>query len=190
MSTMQPEFGKLMQRVQEGDPTAARELVERYGHHIIRIVRLKLDRRLRSKFDSIDFVQAVWASFFTMPLDQYDFTQPGALITFLKELASNKVVEVIRQRLQTQRYNVTREHSGEIQFKTMATREPTPAELAMAREEWEKLLANQPAHYRQMLVLLRDGQSQKEVAQELGLTARTIQRVLEKLSSWRRHEST
>src|SRR5271170_5545939 len=103
------EFACLMQRVSAGSQDAARELVERYGAHILRIVRRNLNRRLRAKFDSADFVQAVWASFIALPLDRYNFEQSEALVGFLFHLARNKVVEAVRQRLQTQKYNINRE---------------------------------------------------------------------------------
>jgi RNA polymerase sigma factor (sigma-70 family) len=160
--------------------------VERYGAHILRIVRRKLNRCLRPKFDSADFVQAVWASFFALPLDRYRFDQSEALVAFLMGLARNKVVEVVRQRLQTQKYNVNRERALDDEVDCAAgdlvAREPTPAEVAIAREEWDRLLGEQPTHYRQILVGLRDGYTQQEVAGQLGLNERTVRRVVQKLA--------
>src|SRR5947209_4816813 len=54
MSVDRDEFKNLMRRVQEGSEDAARELLDRYGEHILRVVRRKLSRQLRSKFDSVD----------------------------------------------------------------------------------------------------------------------------------------
>lgn len=53
------DFFYLIGRVREGSEDAAWQLVERYGGHIRRTVRRALDPRLRSKFDSLDFVQSV-----------------------------------------------------------------------------------------------------------------------------------
>jgi len=186
------EFAALMQRVGAGSQEAARELVERYGPHILRIVRRRLDRALRSKFDSADFVQAVWASFFALPLDRYHFDRSQALVAFLIELARNKVVEVVRQRLQTQKYNINRERSLEDARAGYAgclvAHEPSPADVAIAREEWDRLLKEQPQHYQEILASLGSGETQREVAQRLGINERTIRRVIRKLSPRRADE--
>jgi RNA polymerase sigma factor (sigma-70 family) len=175
-----------MERVAAGSQDAARELVERYGAHILRIVRRNLNRRLRTKFDSADFVQAVWASFFALPLEQYNFEQSEALAGFLFHLARNKVVEAVRQRLQTQKYNVNRERSlnddDQLTADALPARGLSPADILIAREEWDRLLSAQPEHYRQILTGLRDGETQHSIAQQLGLNARTVRRVIRKLA--------
>jgi RNA polymerase sigma factor (sigma-70 family) len=179
-------FARLMARVSTGSRAAASELVERYGAHVLRIVRRRLNQRLRSKFDSSDFVQAVWASLFALPLDRFNFERSDDLVGFLIRLANNKVVEVVRQRLMTQKYDVNRERSlDDVRGREAATlyaRQPTPAEIAIAREEWERLLAGQPACYQQILVGLRDGETQHEVAQKVGVSERTVRRVVRKLT--------
>lgn len=187
MDDDQIKFARLMGRVCTGSQAAAQELVGTYGAHVLRIVRRKLNQSLRPKFDSADFVQAVWASFFALPLDHYQFNDADSLVAFLMGLARNKVVEAVRQRLQTQKYNVNREqpladrcgHAAH----DLVGREPTPAEIAIAREEWEHLLKAQPEHYQQILVALRDGDTQQEVARQLGVNERTIRRVIRKLGA-------
>lgn len=64
MSSDIEDFRGLLNRIKEGDDTAAWELVEHYGEDIRNAVRRSLNRRLRPKFDSLDFVQLVWSSFF------------------------------------------------------------------------------------------------------------------------------
>lgn len=193
MADGRADFAELMKRVCTGSQGASRELVERYGAHIIRIIRRKLHRSLRQKFDSTDFVQAVWASFFALPLDNYNFDHSEALVAFLMGLARNKVVETVRQRLQSQKYNVNRERSLDETpgrySDCLATCGPTPEEIAIAREEWDRLLEGQPAHYQQMLIALRDGDTQQEVARRLGMNERTVRRVLGKLAPGSADES-
>src|SRR2546423_1240234 len=109
MSPEDAEFADLIKRVQEGNKDAAAELHAVYGDHILRVVRKKLHDRLRSKFDSLDFVQDVWASFFTDVPEKYTFDTPEDLIAFLTILARNKVVQVTRMRMEGQKHNVHRE---------------------------------------------------------------------------------
>jgi RNA polymerase sigma-70 factor (ECF subfamily) len=186
MAVSPDEFRDLMQRVRDGSEDAARELLDRYGDHILRVVRRKLHRELRSKFDSVDFVQAVWASFFADVPQQGSFDRPQALIAFLVTLAQNKVIEVVRQRMKTQKYNINREKPLEAASPdadgAVASRDPTPSQVAIANDEWRRLLAELPDRYQRMLVLLREGHTQKDIARELGVNEKTVRRVLEKLN--------
>src|SRR5262245_32263571 len=48
MVDSQQELRGLMERIRAGSQEAARELCDRYGSHILRVVRRKLDKKLRS----------------------------------------------------------------------------------------------------------------------------------------------
>ena len=54
------EFANLIDRLREGSDEAFTLLLERFGPYVMRSVRRSLDRRLRARFDSQDFAQAVW----------------------------------------------------------------------------------------------------------------------------------
>jgi RNA polymerase sigma factor (sigma-70 family) len=187
MSDSTNDFNALMRRLRDGSEEAARELLERYGEHILRVVRRKLHPKLRPKFDSDDFMQAVWASFFAAAPRKYAFDRPQALIAFLVTLAQNKVITAVRQRFLLQKHNVNRERpldgSVAAEAEGVKARDPTPSQVAVANEEWRRLLAELPARYQRMLVLLREGHTQKEIAAELGVNEKTIRRVLDKLNA-------
>src|SRR5581483_2343423 len=57
-------FAELMDEVRLGSHEAAEELWRRYGPYVVHVVRRSLHHRLRARFDSQDFAQAAWASFF------------------------------------------------------------------------------------------------------------------------------
>ena len=61
------EFRDAIDQICSGSEEAAWNFIETYGPHIQRVVRRRLHQSLRSKFDSVDFVQMVWASFFADP---------------------------------------------------------------------------------------------------------------------------
>ena len=44
------------------------------------------------------------------------------------------------------------------------------------------MLTDLPANYQRVLMLLREGQSQKDVARELNLNEKTIRRILDRLN--------
>jgi len=186
MSAQQTEFELLMERVRAGSPEAAQEVYDRYSDHIRWVVRRRLHHRLRTQYDSVDFLQAVWASFFVAPADRYTFSTPEALIHFLSRLACNKVIEVFRQRLQTERHNLNREQSLEglgDEVNDPPERGPSPSQLAIAEEHWERLLQGQPPLKRQVLEMLRQGHTQREISEQLDLHPKAIQRFLRELNA-------
>ena len=182
---MSQDFQTLMQQVQAGSPEAATELVEAFGPHLIRVVRRHLDRKLRAKFDSVDFVQAVWGSFFANSHRLGTFDQPEQLVAFLVTLARNKVVEEFRRRLQTKKHNVNRESplpaGADGNADLISGRYPTPSQVAIAREQWDQLLAGQPDHYQQIIQLRYQGATYREIAEQLEITERTARRVIDRL---------
>src|SRR6185503_6903092 len=146
-----------------------------------RVVRRSLSQEMRSKFDSIDFVQTVWASFFGHSSVTGTFERPEELIAYLTTLARNKVIDEFRRRMQGAKYNIKRERPLEdmngFGAHAVAARQPSPSDVAIAREMWSQLVCAQPAHYQRMIQLRFEGASYVEIASELGVNERTVRRV-------------
>ena len=182
MRTPDNEFRLLLTQVKDGSHEATRELIERYGPHIFRAVRRKLNKAIRAKFDSVDFVQVVWASFFAVPQKLVEFDRPEELIGYLAAMAHNKVVDEIRRRMETDKYNVNREQSLDDSARglgaRLTTRQPSPSEVAVADELWERLLQGKPDRHRRIIELRRNGYTYQQIAYQLGLNERTVRRVI------------
>lgn len=174
-----------MERVRQGSDDAIRELVDTYGPHIVRAVRRTLNKQMRSKVDSVDFTQAVWASFFANRGAIEAIDQPEALIGFLVKVARNKVVDEFRRLFNTKKHNLNRERSlhgsAALEAGFVAARTPTPSQIAVGNELQERLLAGQPPHYQQILKYRHQGMTQEEIAQRMQLSVRTVQRVMQRL---------
>src|SRR3954451_8653879 len=92
-----PEF---LARIQAGDEAAARELLTRYEAEVRLVVRRQLPRLLRSRFDSLDFLQSVWGSFFRRVRSGpglAEFEDQRHLVAFLARAAKNKVIDEYRR---------------------------------------------------------------------------------------------
>lgn len=180
-------FCELMRRVHEGSDDAAWELVERYGDAIRRAVRRTLNERLRSKFDSLDFVQLVWNSLFRVRSKLQQFHRPEELAAYLATMARNKVGMEVRKRLLTEKYNVNSECSlQQIEGRertNLYDRQPGPVDVAIAREQWNRLLQDQPDHYRRIIHLRLQGHTYQEIAGLLHLDESTVRRFVKKLLS-------
>jgi RNA polymerase sigma-70 factor (ECF subfamily) len=185
MPELKENFCDLMRQVREGSEDAAWELVNRFGESIRRAVRRALNEKMRSKFDSLDFVQLVWGSLFRVrdKLDQFE--RPEHLAAYLVAMARHKVGMEIRRQMIGAKRNLAREQSldrltaqGESQ---LVSRQPMPAEVAIARERWNNLLRDQPRHYRKIILLRLRGYTYQGIADAVHLDECTVRRFLKKL---------
>jgi RNA polymerase sigma factor (sigma-70 family) len=176
---------ELLQEVHNGNAVAQQRFVDEYGPHILRVVRGRLNRKLRAKFDSMDFVQDVWASFFAHLPPPDTWPDPDKLAHYLVRMASNKMGETYRQRFLTDRYNLLREEiANPRQAETQCFDDnPTASQVIAAQDEWDHWLQELPDHYRQVLELRRAGHSYEEIASQTGMAAKTVCRVVQKLQS-------
>jgi RNA polymerase sigma-70 factor (ECF subfamily) len=178
-------FRDLLRRVREGSEDAALELVEQYGDSIRRAVRRVLHQKLRSKFDSLDFVQIVWSSVFRSPGFLDRCTRPEDLAAYLVTMARNKVGMEVRRRMVSEKYNVNRETSlergmGPCQAQ-LSDSEPGPMDVAIAREKWRLLLEDQPPSIQRAAQLRLEGRTWRQIAEELHLDETTIRRFFKRL---------
>ncbi len=177
------DFHILLERVRQGSEEAAWELIDVYAPHIFRAVRRKLNVRMRPKFDSADFVQAVWASFFTSRSQIIDFRQPEELIGFLVVMAHNKVISEVRHRMIHRRHNIRREeplHDSTVPAPQAPTgHDPTPSQVAVARERWQRLVADQPPLYREILRLRYMGETYEQIGAKVGLHERSVRKIID-----------
>ncbi len=183
MLTQDEEFAALVSRIKKGSDEALLELVEKYGKHVFRAVHRKLSRAIQSKFDSGDFVQAVWASFFESRERLFEFSTPRDLVMFLVRVATNKVTDEIRRRLVMQGKNLNREVSLERSKvrETAIFPGPSASEVFIADEQLQKMNRGQSDRMRKIVALRHLGASHEKIAQALDVDQKTVQRVLQHL---------
>ena len=174
------EFERLVEKLAAGSSVAIEQLVRDYGPHIIRAVRRSLSNDLRGKFDSADFTQAVWKSFFCIDDFQNQIRTPSQLVKYLTVMARNEVIDEGRRR-HTQKYDQRLEqpHHAMIEPKS---NDPTPSQLAIAREQLNRISGGKTneAH---IVNLRMNGLTHREIAEQLGVSDKTVQRALRKIKS-------
>lgn len=191
-------LGSMLQRLKSGDESAASEILERYESQVRLVVRRFLPRVLRSRFDSQDIMQSVWRSFFLklrtgQPPSSPDqpgggdggqeFQNAGQLFEFLSRMARNKVIDQYRRET-SQKADVHRQralHGDKGENLDPPSSCESPAEVAEAADElshWRSLI---PADRQELIDMKADGMSTREIGVKLGISERTVQRVLEDL---------
>ncbi len=180
------ELRHFLDRIKAGDDDAARDLLLRYEAEVRLVVRRQLPRLLRSRFDSLDFLQSVWGSFFRRVRDgtgRGEFEDTRHLVAFLARAAKNKVIDEYR-RAASQKQDMHREEplwgDGD-RPRDLPDDEATPSEVAQANEELDRLRELVPADRREVLELKAQGLSSREIGDRLGISERTVQRVIEDL---------
>jgi RNA polymerase sigma factor (sigma-70 family) len=179
----QQGFQATLQRAIAGSQEDIHRLIDEYGHCIQRVVRRRLDTRLRSKFDSLDFVQMVWASFFRDAGQLERFHAPEEFVRFLVTMARNKVIDEERRRLMGARYNCTQETSYDDLQQPAGASAATPSQFAIAREQLEKMVSTESERDREVIRLRLNGASFVEISKTLGINERTARRVVERLAN-------
>jgi RNA polymerase sigma-70 factor (ECF subfamily) len=178
------ELTEFLKRIQSGDDGAARELLQRFEAEVRLVVRRQLPRLLRSRFDSLDFLQSVWGSFFRrMRTSPTEFEDSRHLVAFLARAAKNKVIDEYR-RAASRKHDMHREEPlwGEGRRpRDVPDPADSPSEVAEAHEALGRLRNLVPEEKRAILEMKAEGLSSKDIGERLGISERTVQRVLEDL---------
>lgn len=178
-------FQQLWDAIRAGRSTEYRQLVGDCTPRLLKVVRRRLDRRLRPRFDSVDFAQAVWLSFVAQ-LDQLPcFASVDELRAYLAQMAAHKVIDEIRRQSPGTQRDLQRETELAADDDEALPPSPrnTPSQFAIANERLGQILAGRSAVHQQIIRQKLAGHSIPEIARAVGLSERQVRRVLVSLES-------
>jgi DNA-directed RNA polymerase specialized sigma24 family protein len=180
-------FADLLQRARAGDPESQEEIVHTYSPPLLGAISLKLKeftnlQRLRS---AEDFAQEVWMRFFGWPwqhpvgwLFKKEFASHGALRSFLVHAGRSRVLSLVCQYLRGGKRDLRGDRPLDaVADQELVSSEPGPERIAAERDEWEQLQRSLPEPICVVVRLFGEGWTVAAVADELGLSARTIARI-------------
>jgi RNA polymerase sigma factor (sigma-70 family) len=168
---------ELFERLNAGDISAAERAFVAYEPYLRMAVRRRLSGPLRTKLDSRDVVQSVWADLLSRCRDAaWRFTDRSHFRAFLVKAARNRLIERHRQH----RRAIEREQSLEetAPEELPRARQPRPSEIAQRNELWKRMLENCPPAHREILFLKREGLRLPEIADRTGMHEGSIRRIL------------
>jgi RNA polymerase sigma-70 factor (ECF subfamily) len=182
------DLAGLLVRVRTGDAESARDLIQRFESEVRAMVRGRLPQALRSQFDSMDFVQAIWESVLINDSQDLDrFTSAQHFRGFLAGVARNKVFAEHRKRTRTRRYNLKREEplyvrrGGRDRPRDLPAPDPTPSEDVQARDRYEQLVEGRSPQEVEVVDLRCQGLTFEEIAARTGLGERSVRRIIDAL---------
>ncbi|HEY1376502.1 MAG TPA: sigma-70 family RNA polymerase sigma factor [Gemmataceae bacterium] len=186
MTTDTDDFRTLMRDFLAGRQDAAERLCRDYQSAILRVVRRTLLPQLRPRYDSLDFVNDVWVSFFADPPRHAHFDTPQEFTAYLARMARNKIGEV-RRKARAPKHDLAREKPIQIVSAAagrdggLPAPEPTPSQIVGAEDEFQNMLRGRDPIQQRILTLLRQGMGYREVARRLNTHEKTIRRLVRQL---------
>jgi RNA polymerase sigma-70 factor (ECF subfamily) len=183
----QDTFAEFLSRIRSGDAQAAGELVRDYESAVRVVIRARLtDPALKRVFDSLDFCQSVFKSFFVRAAaGEFDLNDPAQLVALLARMARNKLVSQVRFQHRQRRDVRQLADAGAERLHEVAGGEPAPSRQVAAREQLQALYARLSEEERLLAERRGHGHTWAEIAAELGGTpqarrmqlARAIRRI-------------
>lgn len=167
----------LLRRYQDGEQDAATELYRRYAGRLLTLAANQTAGDLRPRLDAEDIVQSVFRTFFRRAaLGQYDLPEGDELWKLFLVIGLNKVRAV-----------AVHHRAGKRDVR--ATQGPdalaaVPAEgeasaLQILQLTIDELLTPLPETYRQVITLRVEGYEVAEIADRVGRSRRSVERILQ-----------
>lgn len=169
----------LVALAKEGDESALNQLCSIYGERVRRIIRLRLDQKLRPKLDSVDIVQDALIQALG-GLKDFNYQNEGDFLRWLSRIAENKLRDIL-DKFHTEKRDVHKEIPFKKEGRSTESgsvaapgpmRTTTPSVIACRKEALDKLeqaLDKLKPEYKQVVMLKKiEGLSHAEIAERLG----------------------
>jgi RNA polymerase sigma factor (sigma-70 family) len=188
---------RMIHLIRSGDPAerdmAARLIWLRYFRELLELARSNLDRRIRRREDEEDVVQSMYKSFcLRQQRGEFDLAGRDALWKLLVTITLRKARTAAKRQGRDMR-DFAREQTLPVDDETrsahwaleqMDAAGPSPAEAAVLNEALERrLVALADPELRQIALWRLEGYTNREIADRLDCTERSIERRLERIRS-------
>src|SRR5271165_447180 len=196
---------RLIQLLRSGDKTerelAALLIWRRYFRDLLELARNNLNKRVRRRADEEDVLQSMYKSFcLRQQRGEFDLAGRDALWNLLVTITLRKARNAAKKQMRDKR-DIAREQtvadrdeseSAHWALEQMDAAGPSPAEAAVLNEALERRLqALADPELRQIALWRLEGYTNREIADWLDCTERSIERRLERIrSKWTSYDDS
>jgi RNA polymerase sigma factor (sigma-70 family) len=174
-------LAEMIEQLNRGEEAAAERAFLEYEPYLRMAVRRQLSGRLRSKLDSMDIVQSVWADVLGgFRRAAWQFSDPSHLRAFLVRVARNRLIDRERQLHRALEKERPLELTGSGEMPKAV--DPRASQVAEMNELWGRMLDQCAPNHREILVMKRQGLPLAEIARRTGLHEGSIRRIIYELA--------
>lgn len=168
-----------LQSVQDGNAEAAARLFEHYAQRLARLAEQHLSRKLAGRLDGEDMVQSVFRTFFRRSAQgEFQVDSSAQIWKLLVKITLMKARAKGRYHTAGMRNAKVEVSDVDARLPEPTAHEPGPLEAAALADQIEALLRGLPPLYSNVLEMRLRGYSAAEIAPELGVSRRTVERAL------------
>lgn len=168
---------ELIARWKSGDECAASELFERYQRRLFPLVASKLGERMRRRLEPEDMVMSIMRSVFRMTGGiSMDYTSEDGFWKWFVTVALNKTRDRIDKEMAKKRGLNLEVDAGSV-FDDRIGGEPNANEVVEFTDLLDRVMNKLTENQRQVLLAKLEGLTHAEIAQQLGVNPKTIQRM-------------
>lgn len=167
------------------------EVVQQYSARLLALARRQLPDRIRRRVDPEDVLQSVYRSFFRrLSQDEFEFAEAEDVWRLLAVMTYRKVKNQIKFHRRQQRdaylevsYQAENASGTATGMGEPEATGPSAADLAILVDYLEIILQRLPERHHEVVQLRLEGCSTAEIASKVGVTKRTVIRVLAHLKT-------
>ena len=191
-STMQNKTSvELIKLAREGNESAFEEIYNRYAANVFCLANDHLNEKFRRRLNPEDLVQSIFRTIWRTTRNQdrklEDFTSDEGLRTWLVTIALNKIFSKIKHNQRKMRdVGAERNLSPEARDAVLSNasfRTPIPESIVEAADLYERIIRNLDPTNQQILQFLVSGYNQKETAELVNVTPRTVRRRVKEIKT-------
>ena len=174
---MNDPLNTLLEKLVHGDDAAASQVFVKYEPYLRMVVRKNLTPSLRTKFDSMDIVQSVWADLVHGFREAgWRFADVQHLQAFLVQLTKHRFIDRLRRHRTAMTLERRPDQNG--WENALLANDPRPDDFAQAEDLWKSIMNLCPPEHREILQMKREGAANTDVAARTGLHEGSVRRIL------------
>jgi RNA polymerase sigma-70 factor (ECF subfamily) len=152
---------------------------------LVKRARGRICARRASRIDPEDIVQSVFRTFFQRAREgHFQLEDPDDLCKLLAKITIHKTLRVIAYHQRAKRNRGLETGQGEVSdelLMAVCAGEPSPDDAAAFVDQLSHLLDSLSSEDQQVLTLRMEGYGTAEIADKLGISTRTVRRLMERI---------